>query len=50
VLALVPAVFTAGFFGGLYRLAVAQERDEGMTLPSTAAAQNWGRGTGARAA
>lgn len=35
LIALVPALFAAGFFGGLYGLAVALERDA-----STAAVQN----------
>ena len=35
VIALVPALFAAGFFGGLYRLAVAVDRDERTALAAT---------------
>jgi hypothetical protein len=50
IIALVPALFTAGFFGGLYWLAVAVEGDERMALPATAASHNWGPARGSRAA
>ena len=35
-IALVPALFAAGFFGGLYRLAIAVERDERTSLAGNA--------------
>ncbi len=34
IIALVPGLFAAGFFGGLYRLAIAVERDERLALPA----------------
>ena len=37
IIALVPALFSAGFFGGLHRLAIALTQDERMVLPATAA-------------
>lgn len=49
VIALVPALFTAGFFGGLSWLAVAVERDERMALAATAS-DNWVPGPSSRAA
>ena len=49
VIALVPALFAAGFCGGLYRLAVAVERDERMALPA-AAHHNWRSARASRAA
>ncbi len=50
IVALVPALFTVGFFGGLYWLAVAVERDERMALPATATYHNWRPAPGSRAA
>jgi hypothetical protein len=49
-IALVPALFTAGFFGGLYWLAVAVKRDERMALPATTTDHNRRPVSGSRAA
>ena len=37
VIAVVAALFAAGFFGGLYRLAIAVQRDDRMRLAANAA-------------
>ena len=50
IIALVPALFTAGFFGGLYWLAVAVTRDERMALPATATHHSWRPASRSRAA
>jgi len=50
IIALVPALFTAGFLGGLSWLAVAVKQDERMALPATAIDHNWRPAPGARAA
>ena len=49
IIALVPALFAAGFFGGLHWLAVAVERDERIELPATAT-YDWRSAPGSRAA
>lgn len=36
IIALVPALFSAAFFGGLRRLAIALKQDERMVLPANA--------------
>ena len=50
IIALVPALFTAVFFGGLYWLAVAVKREERMARPATAAYHNWRSAPESRAA
>jgi hypothetical protein len=50
IIAVVPALFTAGFFGGLYWLAVAVKRDEAMALPAAVTYHNWRSAPGSRAA
>jgi hypothetical protein len=50
IIALVPALFTAGFFGGLYWLAVAVKRDERMALPASATYHKSRPATASRAA
>lgn len=50
IIALVPALFTAGFFGGLYWLAIAVNQDERMSVPATATDHNWRPASGSRAA